>query len=137
MPPCTLPISRAECSASSTPTTQMLGQEYDLPDVLGVVGERAVERLHNRMRFLADGHGAEHIFMLERIEGGENAGPALLPPAEYFFARCGAVSSNSRSRKTVGLLAIGSQKIGKARARVAGDVLDKNGHRIRLPDRSS
>jgi len=50
-------------------------------------GERAVEGLHDRVRFLADGHGALHIFGLERVQRGKHVGPRLLPPAQHFFAR--------------------------------------------------
>ena len=39
-------------------STQVFGEEDDLSNVLRVVGERAVERLHYRVRLLPNGHGA-------------------------------------------------------------------------------
>ena len=43
----------------------MLGEEDDLADVLGVVGESAIERLHNRVRLLTDGDGALNVFRFQ------------------------------------------------------------------------
>ncbi len=42
----------------------MFGEEDDLSNVLRIVGERAVEGLHDGVRLLADGDGALHIFGL-------------------------------------------------------------------------
>jgi len=41
----------------------------DLPDVLRVVSERAVECLHHRVQLLADGHGALYVFGLQGVQG--------------------------------------------------------------------
>src|SRR5207302_11234958 len=52
---------------------QMLGQQYDLSDVLGVVRDLAVDRLQHRVRLAPNRHSAHHVFRLERIKRPENA----------------------------------------------------------------
>ena len=114
----------------------MFGEEDDLSNMLRVVGERAVQRLHYGVRLLADGHGALHIFGLERIKRGKHMRPRLLPPAHHFFARGLLRDFKFLVAKTVRLLAIAGKKVGEARARVAGDVLDQSGDGIRFADRA-
>ena len=42
----------------------MFSEKYNLPDMLRVVRERAVERLHNGVWLLSNGYSAQHIFRL-------------------------------------------------------------------------
>ena len=65
----------------------MLGQKNNLPDVLGIMRDLAIDGLQNGMRLAADGYGAHHIFGLESVDRGENAGPAFFPPAHDIGAR--------------------------------------------------
>ena len=110
----------------------MFSEEYDLPDMLRVMGERAVERLHDRVRLLADGHGAQHIFGLELIERGKYVGPCLLPPAQDFFASGFLRDFEFPISKPVWLLAIAGKKIGEALMRVTGNVLYQGSDGIRF-----
>src|SRR5512135_3600032 len=50
----------------------VLGQEDDLPDVVGVVRGRAMDGLHHRVFLSADGDRARQVFGLERGEGVEH-----------------------------------------------------------------
>src|SRR6267378_2867722 len=43
------------------PGGEMFGEKGDLAGVVGIVGDLAIDRLHDRVRFGADGDGAGHI----------------------------------------------------------------------------
>src|SRR5215472_11119393 len=45
--------------------TEMLGQEHDLPEVLGVVRDLAIDGLQDGVRFAADRHPAHYVFRFE------------------------------------------------------------------------
>ena len=92
----------------------MFGEEDELSNVLRIVGERAVERLHDGVRFLADGYGALHILGLERVERGKHMGPCLLLPAQDFFASCFPRNFKFLVAKTVRLLAIAGEEVGES-----------------------
>src|SRR5438477_10321838 len=108
----------------------MLRQKYDLPDVLSVVRECAVERLHDRVRFLPDGYGARHVFWFECVESRENLRPTLFPAAHDFFARRASRNFEFLISEPIWFLAIGGQEFREARTRVAGNVLDEDRDRV-------
>lgn len=112
----------------------MLRQKDDLSDVTGVVGERAIERLHHRVGFLPDVDSAQEIVWLQRIESTEHALPALLPPAEKFLARRLTGQFELLIAMPVWFLAVRGKEIREARPHVARDVLhqDRNGIRFRI-----
>src|SRR5579863_9957620 len=58
---------------------EVLGQQDDLADVRGVMSELAVDGLHDRVRFSANGDGAAEVGFGQRFEGGEDMRPTLLP----------------------------------------------------------
>ena len=47
----------------------MLGDEHDLPDVVGVVGHLPIERLDDAHRLAADRHFEEHVVFGRVVEG--------------------------------------------------------------------
>src|SRR5579863_2472916 len=71
-----LPFARAE----------VFCQEYDLPDVLGIVSDLAVDGLEDSVRLAADRHSVHHVFGLERIDGGGDTRPSFLPPLHHICA---------------------------------------------------
>src|SRR5271165_1016997 len=66
---------------------QMLGQEYDLPNVLRVMRDLPVDRLQHRVRFAADRNRMHHIFRFQRIDGAEHDRPTFFPPPHHIRAR--------------------------------------------------
>jgi hypothetical protein len=57
----------------------VLGEEDDLPGVLAVVRELAVDGLDDRVRLAADEDAAVNVFGLQRFERAEEGAPARLP----------------------------------------------------------
>src|ERR1017187_2186377 len=110
----------------------MFSEEDDLANVLRVVGERAVEGLYHRMRLLADGYGALHIFGTERVQRGKQVDPGLLPPAHHFFS--GGVCRDFKFlvAKSVPLFSVAGEEVCKTGARVTREVPDQGGDRIRF-----
>ena len=107
----------------------MFRQQDDLADVVGVVGELAVNGLHDGVGFAADGDGAGEIGVGERLKSGEQAGPACFPGGEERGAG-GGRHFEFAVAITGGFFAVGGQKIGPAGDHVAGDVFDDDGDGI-------
>src|SRR6201987_5211245 len=110
----------------------MLRQENDLSDVLGVVGNLAIDGLQYRVRFAANRDCTHDVFGLERIDCPENAGPAFFPPCHHFAAGRGGAYFEFPVAEAVGLLSIAGEKVGEAGAHIASQMLDKNGNGVRL-----
>src|ERR1700683_4821676 len=110
----------------------MFGEKDDLPDVLRVVGERAVQRLHHGVRLSADGDDALHVWGLERIQGRKHMCPTLFPPEHHFFASSCRRHLKFPVAKSVRLLAVASKKVSETRARIAGNVLNQSGDGVRF-----
>src|SRR5258707_6297418 len=101
----------------------MLGEEYDLTDVVSVVADLAVDGLHHGVRLGADRDGTGQILILQSIERIETNFPASFPQGDQTRTRL------RRSFKfgvavAIGLFAVGGQKIGPTRAHVSSHVLD-------------
>ena len=58
---------------------EMFRQQYNLPGMIRVMPDLAIDRLHYRMRFAADGNCASQVHVCKRFERTENASPTLLP----------------------------------------------------------
>ena len=104
----------------------VFGGEDDLSDVHGIVGELAVDGLHDRVRFVADHHFAAEIAFLERFERVEDVLPAGTPDGHELFARFRSVFEFGVAI-AIGFFAVGGEKVAPARAHVADHVLDDDG----------
>ena len=109
----------------------MFGQEYDLADVIGIVGYLAIDRLHDGVGFVADEDFAAEVGVGERGDGVEEVCPAGFPLGNELVARCGWRFEFSVAI-AVGLFAVGGEEIGPAGAHVAVEVLDDDGDGIRF-----
>src|SRR5215831_3317946 len=112
------------------PAGEVLGQEDDLADVVGVMRELAVDGLDDRVRLAADRHRALQVRRLHRIDDIEENLPGRLPPLQERGARVGGRLFEFRVAVPVRLLAVGGEEIEPPRAEVAGDVLDHERDRI-------
>src|SRR3954467_11509919 len=65
---------------------QVLGQQDDLADVVGVVRVGAVQRLDDGVWLSANRNRAREIFRLQGLERSEDDAPALFPFAHQFLA---------------------------------------------------
>jgi hypothetical protein len=108
----------------------VLGQQDDLAHVLAVVDELAVDGVHDGVGLAADEDGPAEVLRLQRVEGGEEALPAVLPPLHELRPGRAGRGLELAVAVAVGLLAVGREEIRPARAHVAGDVLDEDGHAV-------
>src|SRR5438067_8336584 len=81
----------AECLPSRG--LQMLGKKYDLTYVIGVVRERAIDSLQDRMFLTANGNDTEEVIGLERLQRLEDVLPAALPDSHKRFT-AGVLADN-------------------------------------------
>jgi hypothetical protein len=105
--------------------------EDDLADVHGVVGDLAVDRLHDGVRLGADQDGAREIGVGEGLDRVENVLPAGAPHGHQLFAGFGSVFELGVAI-AVGLFTIGGEEIAPARAHVADHVFDDDGDGVRV-----
>ena len=84
----------------------MLRQKHNLPDVRGIVRDLPVDGLQHGVRLAADGHGAHHIFRLERVDRAQHASPAFFPPLHDVGARGRGGHFKFAIAKAVRLLAV-------------------------------
>src|SRR4051812_43252918 len=63
--------------------SKVLRQEDDLSDVIRVVHQVAIDRLHDRVRLAAYQDRLLEVVQRERLEGGEDAGPAAFPVIQH------------------------------------------------------
>jgi len=104
----------------------MLGEEDDLPEVLGVMSDLTVNGLEHCMRLVTNRHDSHDVFGSELVDRAEDTCPPFFPPRHYFCAsRCRA-DLKLAIADTVRFLAVASEKIREARAHVAGNVLDED-----------
>jgi hypothetical protein len=104
----------------------VFGGEDNLSDVHRVVGDLAVYRLHDGVRFGANQHLAADIAFIERLERIENIFPAGAPHGHELFAGFRSVFEFGVAI-AIGFFAVGDEKIAPARAHVAYHVLDDDG----------
>src|SRR5258708_2124828 len=107
----------------------MLCQIDNLPSVVSVMAESAIDRLHYRVRFSADHYAASQIRFAQRGERVKHIFPARLPLSEQFRARLRR-SLEFRVAVAVGLFTVASQEISPARAHIAMNVLHDDGDRV-------
>lgn len=110
----------------------MLGEKYNLTDMIGIVRELPVDGLQHGVRFTTDGDGALHIFWAQRFDGREYERPARFPPAHDIVAGRFGNQLEFLVTMAVRLLTVGAKKIAEARTHVASHVLDDNRRRIRF-----
>src|SRR5579872_1945861 len=65
---------------------KMFGEKDDLTAMIRVMRNLAVDGLHDRVGFAADGDGSDEIGIGKRLQRLENAVPALFPQCEQSSA---------------------------------------------------
>src|SRR5208282_2610540 len=104
----------------------MLGQEHNLPGVLRIMRDLAIDGLKYRVRITANGDGAHHVFRSQSIDSGKNMAPALFPPLHHLGARCPLSDLKFTIAKAVRFFPIAVQEVAKTRAHVSRQVLYEN-----------
>jgi len=66
---------------------EVLGEEHDLPAMVRVMRNLAIDGLHYGVGFAANGHGPLQIWLRERLECGKHMLPSLFPDCEHRFTR--------------------------------------------------
>src|SRR5258705_10614011 len=99
--------------------------------MVGVMSKLAINGLHDRMGFAANGHRTLQILLGERSKRSEYTLPALFPDSEQCFMRSGGISEFSVPI-AVRLLSIAGQKVCPSRSHVARHVLHNDGNGIHL-----
>src|SRR5271166_2230542 len=119
--PCIVLLALVPGNAQGLPLRALpvLRQKDDLPDVIRVVRNLAVDGLEHGMRLAANGDGALQVLGMKRIDGLKDHLPILFPRAEHFFALSLGVHDKFAVAMAVGLLAVAGQKISEAGAHVA------------------
>src|SRR5712692_4461856 len=90
---------------------EVLGQVDDLADVLAIVHELAVDRVDDREALATDEDRAREVVGLQRIEGGEQNPPALLPALHELRLRGSGPGLELAVAVPVRLLAVGREEI--------------------------
>src|SRR5689334_1483706 len=101
---------------------KMFGEHQDLAGVMGVVGDLAVDRLHDRMRLSSYGYGAAQVRIGQRLQRAENDRPSVLPKLEERLARGRGVHELAVAL-AVRFFSVRREEIGPSRSHVAGHVL--------------
>src|SRR5438094_887371 len=102
----------------------MLREKNDLTDVIGGVGDGAIQRFDSDERFAANIDGAFEVRGRQGLDRREGDAPRLVPPTEHVAARYLDRHLELVVSIAIRLLAIGGQEIAEPRPQVAGDVLD-------------
>ena len=110
----------------------MLGKKYDLTYVIGVVRERAIDSLQDRMFLTANGNDTGKVVRLQRLQRVEDVLPAALPHTHERLTAGVLADSELLVAITVWLLSVSSKKVSPAGAHVASHVLDNDCNRVRL-----
>ena len=84
----TIRLGLAARNAQGAPAAraQMLGEEHDLPDVIGQVRDRALKRLHDRVALAADEHVARQIVRRQAVDGALERAKPVLPVGDNRLA---------------------------------------------------
>jgi hypothetical protein len=128
-----------ECSGFSawdSERSPMIGRKVfrkidNLPDMIRIVSDLAVDSLHDGMGFGADRDSASQISVGERLERIENVLPATFPDLQQFRARFWGIFK-FRVAVAVGLFAIRSEKIHPAGAHISGKMFDDDRNGVGL-----
>jgi hypothetical protein len=57
----------------------MLSEEHDLPAVVGIVRDLAIDGLHHRVRLSPYFHFAVEVYVAQRFKGSKDTAPSLIP----------------------------------------------------------
>src|SRR5438067_2122947 len=110
----------------------VLSQQDNLPHVVRVVRDLAMNGLQHGMRLVANGHHASQVLRLQRRDGVEDIFPSRLPPAHELGTRGPRLQDKFLVSIAVGLFAVAGEEIQEARAHVARQMLDQNGYTVGL-----
>jgi hypothetical protein len=123
--PCLLIMPLASAGADGQPLpiagVNEPGDQHDLADVIGRVGQRALDGERDRMRLAADGDGFFDVDLRERLD---RVSPRLPAAVEKFHQRRSIVGPifEFRVAVAIGLFAIGREKVGPPTEQVAAEV---------------
>ena len=109
----------------------MLGQQDDLPRMVGVVGELSVDGLHDGMGLATDVHRPTQVAVSQGLDRREDGAPAVLPHRRDRLAGTGR-AHELRVAIPVWLLPVGGEKVRPSRPHVARHVLDDDGNGVHL-----
>src|SRR5262249_28025378 len=109
----------------------MLCKKNNLPAVVGIVNDRAVDRLHDRVGLSPDGNGTREIRFGETLKSGQQAVPTLLPARHQLCARRRNIFEFAIA-VAIRLLAVGGQKVGPSRPKITGNMLNDHRKGVRL-----
>src|SRR5437870_5022393 len=104
----------------------MLGKKYDLTYVIGVVRERAIDSLQDRMFLTANGNDTEEVIGLERLQRLEDVLPAALPDSHKRFTAGVLADNELLVAITVWFFSVSGKKVSPAGAHVARHMLDND-----------
>src|SRR5436305_1548937 len=108
----------------------MPGEKYNLPYMVGNMGELAIDSLQDRVRFAADQDGPAEIAGPERLERGKQPAPAGFPPRHEILPGVFRAYHELRVPVAVRLFAVGSKEIRPARPHVARNVFHYGGDAV-------
>src|SRR5208282_5482726 len=124
-----LPTRDAERSPAAA--REMLRDINDLADVIGVMSDLAVNRLHHGMALAANANGAAEVLVGERGEGVEHDFPCRFPQRQNFGAGLRRLFKLGIAIAG-GHLAVGGEKVRPARGHVASQMFHDDRNRIRF-----
>ena len=106
-----------------------LSQEYDLADMVGVMGELSVDGVDDYQGFVPDGDRFEEVFVLQGAKRVDQAAPALLPKGQQLcFGAAGRVEF--LVSVAAFFFSVGCQEVGPAAKHIAMHVLDDDGDAV-------
>src|SRR5262249_15359833 len=108
----------------------MLGEKHDLADVISVMHELAIDRLHYGVLFAADIHLLLQIIDLQRVERVKHALPATFPKSAYVVFRRFGDDNKFIVAVAIRFLTVSGEEIGPARDRITGYVLHDHGDAV-------
>jgi len=111
--------------------TEMAREKNNLPDVVGVVRDLAVDGLRHGMRLGANRYGPGQVRVSQWLKRIEEILPAAFPEFQQFSTRLRR-GFKFRVAISVGLLSIGGQEICPTRFHVPHHVFDDGGDGIRF-----
>ena len=113
------------------PGAKVLREKHDLADVIRVVHQLAIDRLHDRVLLTANQYRLLEIFRLATVRAHQRRIASHVPSmrARRLWWCCDSIT-NSIVAIAIRFLAVGSQKVGPAREHVAGHVFHDHGDAV-------
>src|SRR5258708_6567072 len=107
------------------------GDVKNLADVVSVVGDLAVDCLHDRVGVTPDIYRSRNVFGLQRVESLEGDLPAVVPPAHDLLTGGAGFQFKFLVAAAIWFLSVTGQKIPEAGALVAAHMLYDQGDAVR------